>query len=63
MRAAPAVDTLYLLSRSARLPTRGRQNREHRFISPPITPISAADAPTLPAKPVISGVTSMGLEK
>ena len=41
------------------LPTTGLQNSEHRFISPPISPISPAEAPTLPEKPVMSGVTSM----
>src|SRR5699024_7414064 len=59
---APINVSLYLLIRSAILPARGRQNREHRFISPPTKPMTAADAPMLSVNPVISGVTSMGLD-
>ena len=61
MNTAPAKESLYLLILSARLPARGRQNKDTRFIIPPTSPISAADAPMLSVNPVISGVTSMGL--
>src|SRR5699024_7478389 len=59
---APINVSLYLLILSARFPAIGLQNREQRFIRPPTNPITAADAPMLPAKPVIRGVTSMGLD-
>ena len=51
-----------MLSLSARLPASGRQKRETRFISPPTNPITAAVPPMLSVNPVISGVTSIGLD-
>ena len=53
----------FLLAISAKLPAKGLQSRELILVSPPIIPIITAPAPRLPEKPVIGGVTSMGLEK
>ena len=52
-----------MLTLSIKLPTAGRQKREHRFIMPPTIPMRAAPAPRLSEKPVMRGVTSMGLAK
>ena len=63
MRRSPAIERRYLLTLSIKLPTAGRQKREHRFIMPPTMPMKAAPAPRLSEKPVMRGVTSMGLAK